>query len=120
MSLFNIYRSMLHSLSEADDYHFVFAGLARLLNNIPQADNTYLPYSTKKVGCFQEILVLLWKFLDENNGFLSYVLSARANVNQLVVPMMYLMWSGRLQPSKVRGVCPLTPATVILPQRVIL
>ena len=49
MSLFNIYRSMLHSVSEEADYHFVFEGLARLLNNIPNADSTYLPYSTKKV-----------------------------------------------------------------------
>ena len=55
-----------------------------------------------QVGCYQEILVLLWKFLDENNGFLNYVLSDKVNVNRLVVPMLYLMWSGRLQPSKVR------------------
>jgi hypothetical protein len=56
-----------------------------------------------QVGCYQEILVLLWKFLDENNGFLNYVLSDKVNVNRLVVPMLYLMWSGRLQPSKVRS-----------------
>ena len=31
MSLFNIYRTMLHSVSDAADYHFVFEGLARLL-----------------------------------------------------------------------------------------
>jgi hypothetical protein len=50
MSLFNIYRSMLHSLAEPADFHFVYAGLTRMLNNIPQADATYLPYSTKKVS----------------------------------------------------------------------
>ncbi len=58
MSLFNIYRSMLHSVSDAADYHFVFEGLARLLNNIPNADATYLPYSTKKVPYF--VLCRCW------------------------------------------------------------
>ncbi len=46
--------------------------------------------------------MLLWKFLDENHGFLNHVLTDKdCNVMELIVPMMYLMWSGRLQPSKV-------------------
>ncbi len=49
MSLFNIYRSMLHNLTEDSDFAFIFTGISRLLNNIPVADSTYLPYSTKKV-----------------------------------------------------------------------
>jgi hypothetical protein len=49
MSIFNLYRSLLHSLTSDADFAFVFKGLSRLLNNVPQADSTYLPYSTKQV-----------------------------------------------------------------------
>ena len=74
LSIFNMYRSMLHSLQAKEDLAFVFNGIATLLNNVPYAEKTLLPYSTKQVACHQEVLVLLWKFLDENQAFKACVL----------------------------------------------
>lgn len=49
MTLFNIYRSMLHSLNEAPDMEFIIAGITRLLSNLHESANTYLPGCNKQV-----------------------------------------------------------------------
>jgi hypothetical protein len=42
----------------------------RLLNNPHQANATLLPASIKEVSCTQELLILLWKAIDDNKDFL--------------------------------------------------
>lgn len=96
----NIYRQLLSSVERQEDFALIFSGLSRLLNNYHQSMSTILPNSIKQIKCHQELLVLLWKLLDENKGFLSYVLK-KADVNQLVVPLLFLMYEGRQEPSKV-------------------
>lgn len=96
----NVYRKLLASLQRTDDFELIFHGLSRLLNNYHQSMSTILPNSIKQIKCHQELLVLLWKMLDENKGFLLYVLK-KADVNQLVVPLLFLMYEGRQEPSKV-------------------
>jgi len=46
-----------------------------------------------------QILVLLWKLLEDNPRFMPYVLK-HCNVTQLVVPLCYLLFEAR----KVSGV----------------
>ena len=84
-----------------EDFDLIFHGLAKLLNNYHQSMNTILPNSIKQIKCHQELLVLLWKMLDENKKFLQYTLK-RADTNKIVVPLLYLMYEGRKEPSKVR------------------
>lgn len=96
----NIYRNLLASIHRQEDFQLIFTGLSRLLNNYHQSMNTLLPNSIKQIKCHQELLVLLWKMLDENKGFLQFVLK-KADVNQLVVPLLFLMYEGRQEPSKV-------------------
>ncbi|TDH74369.1 hypothetical protein CCR75_001460 [Bremia lactucae] len=96
----NGYRHLLSSLHRSEDFQLLFAGLARLLNNYHQSMSTLLPNSIKQIKCYQELLVLVWKLLDENTEFLHYVLK-RADVNQLVVPLLFLMYEGRQEPAKV-------------------
>ncbi|RHY10343.1 hypothetical protein DYB25_008439, partial [Aphanomyces astaci] len=83
-----------------EDFELLFNGLAKLLNNYHQAMNTLLPNSIKQIKCHQELLVLLWKLLDENKAFLQYTLK-RADMNRIVVPLLFLMYEGRKEPSKV-------------------
>uniref|UniRef100_H3GU31 Dymeclin n=1 Tax=Phytophthora ramorum TaxID=164328 RepID=H3GU31_PHYRM len=96
----NVYRTLLSSLQRPEDFQLIFAGLSRLLNNYHQSMSTLLPNSIKQIKCHQELLVLLWKMLDENTDFLHYVLK-KADVNQLVVPLLFLMYEGRQEPAKV-------------------
>uniref|UniRef100_K3W5H3 HID1 domain-containing protein n=1 Tax=Globisporangium ultimum (strain ATCC 200006 / CBS 805.95 / DAOM BR144) TaxID=431595 RepID=K3W5H3_GLOUD len=96
----NVYRQLLSRIERPEDFFLIFAGLSRLLNNYHQSMSTILPNSIKQIKCHQELLVLLWKLLDENKGFLQYVLK-KADVNQLVVPLLFLMYEGRQEPSKV-------------------
>ena len=37
----------------------------------------------KQISCFQELLILFWKLIDENKEFLSYILRA-GDINELV------------------------------------
>ncbi len=53
-------------MSSDQDIKFVLDGLTTLLNNAHQSNNTQLPRSMKRVNCFQEVFVLLWKLIDEN------------------------------------------------------
>ncbi|KAL3664866.1 hypothetical protein V7S43_010044 [Phytophthora oleae] len=96
----NVYRNLLSALQRPEDFHLIFTGLSRLLNNYHQSMSTLLPNSIKQIKCHQELLVLLWKMLDENTEFLHYVLK-KADVNQLVVPLLFLMYEGRQEPAKV-------------------
>ncbi|POM74248.1 High-temperature-induced dauer-formation protein [Phytophthora palmivora] len=88
------------SSSRPEDFQLIFTGLSRLLNNYHQSMSTLLPNSIKQIKCHQELLVLLWKMLDENTEFLQFVLK-KADVNQLVVPLLFLMYEGRQEPAKV-------------------
>ncbi|GLD95865.1 hypothetical protein PINS_up004543 [Pythium insidiosum] len=96
----NLYRKLLAALQREEDFALIFTGLSRLLNNYHQSINTLLPNSIKQIQCHQELLVLLWKLLDENKKFLHFVLKS-ADVNALVVPLLFLMYEGRQEPSKV-------------------
>ncbi|ETW04426.1 hypothetical protein H310_04703 [Aphanomyces invadans] len=96
----NQYRALLSSIQREEDFELLFNGLAKLLNNYHQAMNTLLPNSIKQIKCHQELLVLLWKLLDENKAFLQFTLK-RADMNRIVVPLLFLMYEGRKEPSKV-------------------
>ena len=71
---FNVFRRLLHSISDPSALHFIFRGFSRLLNNIHESDNSYLPYSVTRVCVDQELLILLWKCLEEIPNFMSYIL----------------------------------------------
>jgi hypothetical protein len=72
---FNIYRSMMAGLADPGDFDALVAGLARILGSVPRAEATLLPYALHQASCVPEVLVLLWKALDENPGFLEHVLT---------------------------------------------
>jgi len=59
-----------------------------------------LPNSSTKLECFQELLVLLWKFLEENPLFMTHVLT-KCNINELVVPICFLMYKSRRDPAQI-------------------
>jgi len=82
------------------EYATVFEGITRLLNNVHEAQNTYLPGSVMEIECHQELLVLLWKFLEENEGFMPYVLK-HCDVTSLVVPIAYFMFEARKDAARV-------------------
>lgn len=100
LTIFNMYRSMLHSLTDKSDLKFLINSIARLLGNVHEAQNTYLPGSTKQISSYQEILVLLWKLLDENHEFLNELLH-NDKLMPMTVSLLFMMWSGRLDPAKV-------------------
>jgi len=97
---FNVYRKILGSIEAPDQLNFIFRGFLRLLKNIPQAESSYLPYSITRVTIEQELLVLLWKCLEEIPKFMPYVLR-QCDVTELLVPICYFMLEGRKDPAKV-------------------
>jgi len=82
------------------EFRYAFTGISRLLNNVHEAKNVYLPGSTFEIGCHQEVLVILWKLLEENKDFLLYILKY-CDITQLLVPICYIMFEARKDPSKV-------------------
>jgi hypothetical protein len=96
---FNIFRTLLARIDNARELRFCFKGFVRLLSNVYESKNTYLP-SHNKIGCYQELLVLLWKMLEENPLFTNHILT-QCDVNELVVPICYLMYMSRRDPSQI-------------------
>jgi hypothetical protein len=80
----NVYRTMIMSLSSRTDLEMVFTGLCRLLVNTYESASTLLPNSLKPIQCHQEVLVLLWKMLDNNRQFLAFAIS-RPGISQVCV-----------------------------------
>lgn len=62
----NSFRDALRNITGEDDVAFIFKGMSRLLNNPYQANATYLAGSIKEISCTQELLIVLWKLIDEN------------------------------------------------------
>jgi hypothetical protein len=97
---FNIFRTLMARMDSSAELTFVFEGFARLLRNVYEGQSNYLPNSSPKLECFQELLVLLWKFLEENPLFMSHSLT-KCNINELVVPICYLMYKSRRDPAQI-------------------
>ena len=99
---FNIFRRMLRDIDDPTQLNFIFRGFSRLLNNVHLSQTTFLPNSITKISIDQELMVLLWKCLEEIPSFLPFILkeSNRCDVNQLVVPVCYFLLDGRSDPSK--------------------
>ena len=49
----------------------------------------------------QEVLVLLWKAMDTNPDFLTFLLSQEDAINQVVVPILYYMFQARGKEARV-------------------
>uniref|UniRef100_A0A7S4EEW3 HID1 domain-containing protein n=1 Tax=Pseudo-nitzschia australis TaxID=44445 RepID=A0A7S4EEW3_9STRA len=97
---FNVFRSLMARIDSAADMDFIFDGFARLLKNVYEPQSSYLPNSSTKLECFQELLVLLWKFLEENPLFMNHVLT-KCDINELVVPICFLMYKSRRDPAQI-------------------
>uniref|UniRef100_A0A6U4MU41 HID1 domain-containing protein n=1 Tax=Hemiselmis andersenii TaxID=464988 RepID=A0A6U4MU41_HEMAN len=96
----NSFREALRTANSEADVSFMFRGMSRLLNNPSQASATYFVGSIKEIGCTQELLIVLWKLIDENKDFLAYILRA-CDVNEIVVPVVLAMFEARKDPSKI-------------------
>lgn len=99
---FNIFRKMLRDIDDPAQLNFIFRGFSRLLNNVHQSQTTFLPHSATQVSIAQELMVLLWKCLEEMPAFLPFLLreNSQCDVNELVVPVCFFLLEGRKDPSK--------------------
>ena len=79
---FNVYRKLLCDINSPSDLQFIYTGFVRLLHNVYEAENTYLPHSITCIHTQQELLVLLWKFIEEVPAFLPYILK-HGDVNEV-------------------------------------
>jgi hypothetical protein len=98
LAQFNVFRMLLSSISDPSDVGRLLSAFARLLASIPAAQESLLPQSRKPIAFHRELLVLLWKLLDENEAFHRFVLvgsNAAGDSSVLVAPLLYLMWQGR-------------------------
>ncbi|CAM9734928.1 unnamed protein product [Ascophyllum nodosum] len=97
---YNVFRNLvLHGFKEEDDFRAVYAGISRLLNNLHRSRSAYIPGSGVTVNCHQEVLVLLWKLMEENPVFTQYVLK-HCDINEILVPVCYLLVENRKDVSK--------------------
>lgn len=97
---FNVFRRLLGTVEAPDQLNFIFRGIVRLLNNVHQSENTYLPYSVTRISIEQELLILFWKCLEEMPKFMPYILK-HCDITEIFVPICYFMLEGRKDPSKV-------------------
>ena len=95
----------LHSFTQTHArfaHRYCFRGFTRLLNNVHESNNTYLPGSVSGIESYQELLILLWRFLEESPNFVAHILDNKdCDVNDLVVPICYLMYEARLDANRV-------------------
>lgn len=95
---FNMFRTLLARIDTGKELTTVYKGLARLLRNVYEAEATYM--GGTKLQCFQELLVLFWKFLEENPLFMNHILT-KCNINEIIVPICFLMYRSRRDPAQI-------------------
>lgn len=82
----NLFINYLSRIHRDEDFQFCLKGITRLLNN--PLVQSYLPNSTKRLHCHQELLVFFWKICDYNKKFLYFVLKS-SDVLDVLVPILY-------------------------------
>ena len=97
----NVFHAIMTELSNPACLASIFTNLCRLLMNGLAAESTYLPSSLKKMYAFQELLILTWKFADENPAFIQTILHPPPNgpmeldVANLTLPLIYFVNESR-------------------------
>ncbi|XP_053679691.1 protein HID1 [Anopheles nili] len=94
----NLFINYLSRIHRDDDFQFILKGVTRLLNN--PLVQSYLPNSTKRLHCHQELLVFFWKICDYNKKFLYFVLKS-CDVLDILVPILYHLNDSRADQSRV-------------------
>jgi hypothetical protein len=94
----NLFINYLSRIHRDEDFHFILKGVTRLLNN--PLVQSYLPNSTKRLHCHQELLVFFWKICDYNKKFLYFVLKS-SDVLDVLVPILYHLNDSRADQSRV-------------------
>lgn len=97
---FNIFRVLIARIDSGRELTFCYNGFVRLMKNVYQSKISLLPNSVSKLECFQELLVLLWKMLEENPMFMNHVLT-QCDVNEIIVPICFLMYQSRRDPAQI-------------------
>ncbi|CAJ0753766.1 6874_t:CDS:10 [Entrophospora sp. SA101] len=87
----NVFRHYTSKLHRTQDFQFIMDGIYRILSNPMQANNTYLPGSTKQIRCYQETLMLCWKFLEINKRFRNYLFDTDRVLDILIVLIYYAL-----------------------------
>jgi High-temperature-induced dauer-formation protein len=95
---FNIFRTLLARVDTGRELTFIYSGFTRLLRNVYEAESTYM--GGAKLGCYQELLVLFWKFLEENPYFITHILT-QCDINDILVPICFLMYRSRRDPAHI-------------------
>ena len=95
---FNIFRTLLARVDTGRELTFIYNGFTRLLRNVYEAESTYM--GGTKLGCYQELLVLFWKFLEENPYFINHILT-KCDINDVLVPICFLMYRSRRDPAHI-------------------
>lgn len=93
----NLFINYLSRVHRDEDFHFILRGITRLLNN--PLVQSYLPNSTKRLHCHQELLVFFWKICDYNKKFLYFVLKS-SDVLDVLVPILYHLNDSRADQCK--------------------
>uniref|UniRef100_A0A1B0CR35 Protein HID1 n=1 Tax=Lutzomyia longipalpis TaxID=7200 RepID=A0A1B0CR35_LUTLO len=94
----NLFINYLSRVHRDEDFDFILRGITRLLNN--PLVQSYLPNSTKRLHCHQELLVFFWKICDYNKKFLYFVLKS-SDVLDVLVPILYHLNDSRADQSRV-------------------
>lgn len=97
----NLFINYLSRVHRDEDFQFILRGISRLLNN-PLAQS-YLPNSTKRLHCHQELLVFFWKLCDYNKKFLYFVLKS-SDVLEILVPILYHLNDSRADQCEWNGI----------------
>lgn len=97
---FNIFRTTLARIDNGKELSLIYDGLTRLLWNVHESGNNLMPGSSKGIQCYQEVLVLFWKMLDENPLFMNHILT-KCDITKIVVPICYILYQSRKDPTRI-------------------
>jgi len=94
----NLFLNYLSRIHRDEDFELVLHGITRLLMN--PLNQTYLPYSQRKVYFHQELLLFFWKMCEHNKKFLFYVLKS-SDVLEILIPILHYLNDARADQSRV-------------------
>ena len=94
----NLFSDHLYSLSPPDCTYF-YNSICRLLHHGMMAYATWLPSSSNGLSLEAELLVLMWKMLDNHPHFLSHVLN-ECDALSLLTPLLFYCFDARKDTSR--------------------
>ncbi|CAG9319996.1 unnamed protein product [Blepharisma stoltei] len=100
LKLENAFMTYLKEINDPSHFKFLAKSFSAQLNTVVAYNSAYLFSSINEIPFYQELLVLLWQFIDNNPNFEEYLIKKKC-IFKIIDMLIFSIWNLKENPGKV-------------------